>query len=37
MIVFFVSFFPSDVLDKIFDLIKSVPEGIPTYSWNFKY
>ena len=32
--VFFVlSFFPRDVLDKIRDLIESVSEGFPTYSF----
>ena len=33
--VFFVlSFFPRDVLDGILDLIESVSEGFPTYSFN---
>ena len=27
------SFFPRDVLDEIFDLIESVNEGFPTYSF----
>ena len=27
------SFFPRDVLDEILDLIESVSEGFPTYSW----
>ena len=26
------SFFPRDVLDEIWDLIESVPEGFPSYS-----
>ena len=33
--VFFVlSFFPRDVLDEIWDLIESVSEGFPPYSWR---
>ena len=32
--VFFVlSFFPRDVLDEVLDLIESVSEGFPTYSF----
>ena len=31
--LFVLSFFPRDVLDKIWDLIKSVSEGFPIYSW----
>ena len=27
-------FFPRDVLDEILNLIESVFEGFPTYSWN---
>ena len=27
------SFFPPDVLNEIWDLIESVSEGFPTYSW----
>ena len=27
------SFFPRDVLDEVLDLIKSVSEGFPTYSF----
>ena len=27
------SFFPRDVLDEIWDLIESVSEGFPTYSF----
>ena len=33
MASFVLSFFPLDVLDEIWDLIGSVPEGFPTYSW----
>ena len=28
------SFFPRDVLDEIWDLIESVSEGIPSYSYQ---
>ena len=28
------TFFPRDVLDEILDLIESVSEGFPTYSWS---
>ena len=28
-------FFPGDVLDVILDLIESVSEGFPTYSFNY--
>ena len=28
------SFFPRDVLDEILDLIESVSEGFPTYSYS---
>ena len=28
------SFFQRDVLDEILDLIESVSEGFPTYSWK---
>ena len=36
--VFFVlSFFPRDVLDEILDLIESVSEGFPTYSYFDTY
>ena len=31
MVSFVLSFFPRDVLDKIWDLIESVSEGFPTY------
>ena len=34
MASFVLSFFPRDVLDKIWDLIESVSEGFPTYSWG---
>ena len=35
MVVSFVlSFFPRDVLDGILDLIESVSEGFPTYSYT---
>ena len=35
--VFFVlSFFLRDVLDEILNLIESVSEGFPTYSYNIK-
>ena len=30
-------FFPRDVLEKIWDLIESVSEGFPTYSFNLIY
>ena len=32
---FVLSFFPLDVLDRIWDLIESVSEGFLTYSFNF--
>ena len=28
------SFFPRDVLDEIWDLVESVSEGLPTYSYR---
>ena len=31
------SFFPRDVLDEILDLIESVSEGFPTYSFKGFY
>ena len=31
------SFFPRDVLDESLDLIESVSEGFPTYSYNITY
>ena len=30
------SFFPRDALDEIWDLIESVSEGLPTYSYNYQ-
>ena len=33
-IFFVLSFFPRDVLDEIWDLIESIFEGFPTYSFN---
>ena len=36
MASFVLSFFPLDVLDEIWDLIESVSEGFPTYSWHLK-
>ena len=33
MVSFVLSFFPRDVLDEIFNLIESVSEGFPSYSW----
>ena len=30
-------FFPRDVLDEILNLIESVSEGFPSYSWIFKF
>ena len=35
MATFVLSFFPLDVLDEIWDLIESVSEGFPTYSYSF--
>ena len=34
---FVLSFFPRDVLDEILDLIESVSEGFPTYSYSGRY
>ena len=34
MVPFGLSFFPRGVLGEIVDLIESVSEGFPTYSWN---
>ena len=34
--VFVLSFFPRDVLDEIWNLIESVSEGFPTYSFIHK-
>ena len=37
LVVFSVlSFFPLDVLDEIWDVIESVSEGIPTYSFRYQ-
>ena len=33
MVSFVLSFFPRDVLDEILNLIGSVSEGFPSYSW----
>ena len=35
MLLFVLSFFPRDVLDEILDLIESVSEGFPTYSYDY--
>ena len=34
MVSFVLSLFPRDVLDEIMDLIESVSEGFPTYSYT---
>ena len=34
MVSFVLSFFPRDVLDEILNLIGSVSEGFPSYSWK---
>ena len=34
MVSFVLSFFPRDVLDEILNLIGSVSEGFPSYSFN---
>ena len=34
MVSFVLSFFPRDVLDEILDLIESVSEGFPTYTFK---
>ena len=34
MVSFVVSFFPRGILDKILNLIESISEGFPSYSWN---
>ena len=36
MVSFVLSFFPRDVLDEILNLIGSVSEGFPSYSWTGK-
>ena len=33
-VFFMLSFFPRDVLDEIWDLIESISEGFPTYSYH---
>ena len=33
MVSFYVVFFPRDILDEIWDLIESVSDGFPTYSF----
>ena len=33
MVSFVLSFFPRDVLDEILNLIESVSEDFPSYSW----
>ena len=35
MLSFVLSFFPRDVLDEILNLIESVSEDFPSYSWYF--
>ena len=34
MVSFVLSFFPRDVLDEILNLIESVSEDFPSYSWG---
>ena len=34
MVSFVLSFFPRDVLDEILNLIESVSEDFPSYSWS---
>ena len=36
LVSFVLSFFPRDVLDEILNLIGSVSEGFPSYSFYFK-
>ena len=36
MVSFVLSFFPRDVLDEILNLIESVSEDFPSYSFKFK-
>ena len=36
MVSFVLSFFPRDVLDEILNLIESVSEDFPSYSWKGK-
>ena len=35
MVSFVLSFFPRDVLDEILNLIESVSEDFPSYSFNY--
>ena len=37
MVSFVLSFFPRDVLDEILNLIESVSEDFPSYSWLYLY
>ena len=37
MVSFVLSFFPRDVLDEILNLIESVSEDFPSYSYSFAY
>ena len=37
MVSFVLSFFPRDVLDEILNLIESVSEDFPSYSYNYHY
>ena len=37
MVPFCAAFFPRDALDEIWDLIESVSEGFPKYSYDIKY
>ena len=37
MVSFVLSFFPRDVLDEILNLIESVSEDFPSYSFNPEY
>ena len=37
MVSFVLSFFPRDVLDEILNLIESVSEDFPSYSWPLFY
>ena len=37
MVPFCAAFFPRDALDEIWDLIESVFEGFPKYSYDIKY
>ena len=37
MVSFVLSFFPRDVLDEILNLIESVSEDFPSYSYNAIY